>query len=298
MASETLQEHPSQQFAIGNNGHRSGTGLSSPNGVNKQDRQTPRSMVSPNGNGRKSLSAVLGEQQDGGEAAANRQSLFGESDELRAGNTRSNSFLFGDDEDASSETVTSPSVTSPPYWMLVHGRPDEGRPGRPGTGGGTRHYRAVSNASVDSVIPNAITLRDNECEDDDDRPDSGGLYGRDRNRACWAKSVQIVDSVLVNGSATNIGAFVVWNIRVETLNGSYMNIRKRYSEFDDLRRRLVQTFPNFEAAVPVLPPKSVISKFRPKFLEKRRAGLQYFLNCILLNPEFSGSPVLKEFLFE
>jgi len=59
-----------------------------------------------------------------------------------------------------------------------------------------------------------------------------------------------------------------------------MNIRKRYSEFDDLRRRLVYTFPNFEAAVPGLPPKSVISKFRPRFLEKRRAGLQYFLKHV------------------
>lgn len=220
MASETLQEYPSQQFAIGNNGHHSVIGLSSPtNGVNNQDRQTPRSMISPNDNGRTSLSAVLGGEEDRGAATANRPSLFGESDELGAGNNRSNSFLFGDDEDANSEAATSHSVTSPPYWMLVHGRPDEGRPGRPGAGGGgARHYRAVSNASVDSVIPNAITLRDNECEDDDDRPDSGGLYGRDRNRACWAKSVQIVDSVLVNGSATNIGAFVVWNIRVETLN--------------------------------------------------------------------------------
>jgi len=56
-----------------------------------------------------------------------------------------------------------------------------------------------------------------------------------------------------------------------------MNIRKRYSEFDDLRCRLMRTFPNFEAAVPELPPKSLISKFRPRFLEKRRAGLQYFL---------------------
>lgn len=56
-----------------------------------------------------------------------------------------------------------------------------------------------------------------------------------------------------------------------------MNIRKRYSEFDDFRWRLIRTFPNFEAAVPELPPKSIISKFRPRFLEKRRAGLQYFL---------------------
>ncbi|KAM0562993.1 hypothetical protein ACHAPJ_001836 [Fusarium lateritium] len=141
--------------------------------------------------------------------------------------------------------------------------------------------------STESVLPaGAITLRDNEASDYDDR-----------NSACWAKSVEIVNHTIVNGSATNIGAFVVWNIRVETLNGSFMNIRKRYSEFDDFRYRLVQTFPGFEAAVPALPPKSVISKFRPQFLEKRRAGLQYFLNCILLNPEFSGSPVLKEFLF-
>ncbi|KAI0473795.1 Phox homologous domain-containing protein [Xylariaceae sp. FL0804] len=76
-----------------------------------------------------------------------------------------------------------------------------------------------------------------------------------------------------------------------------MNICKRYSEFDDFRDRLIRTFPGFEAAVPELPPKSIIYKFRPQFLEKRRSGLQYFLKCILLNPEFSGSPVLKEFLF-
>lgn len=62
-----------------------------------------------------------------------------------------------------------------------------------------------------------------------------------------------------------------------SFQGSRMNIRKRYSEFDDLRRRLVQTFPGFEAAVPALPPKSVLKRFHPRFLEKRRAGLQYFL---------------------
>jgi len=59
-----------------------------------------------------------------------------------------------------------------------------------------------------------------------------------------------------------------------------MNIRKRYSEFDDLRRQLVSTFPNFEAAVPPLPPKSAIWRFQTKFLDKRRRGLQYFLKCV------------------
>ncbi|KAI1181343.1 Phox homologous domain-containing protein [Nemania sp. FL0916] len=172
--------------------------------------------------------------------------------------------------------VTSP-VTSPPYWTAHNGQ--EYR---------TSHGRSVSSASADSFISagRGITLRDNENSSIDDR-----------GSACWARSVQVTDYVTVNGSATNIGAFVVWNIRVETLSGSYMNIRKRYSEFDDFRWRLMRTFPGFEAAVPELPPKGIISKFRPKFLEKRRTGLQYFLNCIILNPEFSGSPVLKDFLF-
>jgi hypothetical protein len=161
--------------------------------------------------------------------------------------------------------VTSPETT-PPYWVQSH-------------------QRSFSNISIESVTA-GITLQDNT-----DGADA-------KNSACWAKSAYIEDYVLVNERRTGIGAFVVWNITVETLRGSSFRIRKRYSEFDDLRHRLLQTFPNSEAAMPSLPPKSVISKFRPKFLENRRVGLQYFLNCILLNPEFSGSPVLKEFLFE
>ena len=52
-------------------------------------------------------------------------------------------------------------------------------------------------------------------------------------------------------------------------------------------------------------------RFERRFLDKRRQGLQYFLkyvhfmlwgcaddgSCVLLNPEFSASPVLKDFLF-
>ncbi|KAM0335415.1 hypothetical protein ACHAQA_000460 [Verticillium albo-atrum] len=179
-----------------------------------------------------------------------------------------------DDSDAWASAVTSPaSITSPPYWTNAHSH--------------QRSISNISNISAESVLPaGAITMQDHEVSDPDHR-----------NKACWAKSVEIVDHVVINGSATNIGAFVVWNIRVETLRGSFMNIRKRYSEFDDLREKLMITFPHFEAAVPPLPPKSVISKFRPRFLDKRRQGLQYFLNCIMLNPEFSGSPVLKDFLF-
>lgn len=200
-----------------------------------------------------------------------------------------------DDETVQQEpvrSITSP-VTSPPYWRHSYANGNS-------TSLSLHDDRNIHNLSTESLVPGAITLQDNEADSDSETaggsssvlsPTSQGghhrsgrdseetrtSYGRDRNKACWAKSVEVTDYVIVNGSATNIGAFVVWNIRVQTLSGPYMNIRKRYSEFDDFRHALIETFPGFEAAVPVLPPKSVISRFRPRFLEKRRAGLQYFL---------------------
>ncbi|KAK9434708.1 PX domain-containing protein [Metarhizium brunneum] len=155
-----------------------------------------------------------------------------------------------DTEDMMSSTLSNSSVASPPYWMNTHA-----------------HQRNTSSVSVESVLPaGAIILQDNDTSEH-----------QDRNNACWAKSVEVVNYTVVNGGATSVGAFIVWNVRVETLSGSYMNIRKRYSEFDEFRSKLVKSFPGFEGAVPSLPPKSVISKFRPNFLEKRRTGLQYFL---------------------
>ncbi|TVY88932.1 PX domain-containing protein [Lachnellula willkommii] len=177
--------------------------------------------------------------------AVNNPPINGSTDGTAAGTSKYgfNSATSGQSEAGSDAPVASP--VSPPYWVQGH-------------------QRSVSNASVDS-LPGGITLQDNTDEDDA------------KNKACWAKSVYIEDHVIVNGNRTGIGAFVVWNINVETLQGGTITIRKRYSEFDDLRYKLLQTFPNSEAAMPSLPRKSVISKFRPKFLENRRIGLQYFL---------------------
>lgn len=35
----------------------------------------------------------------------------------------------------------------------------------------------------------------------------------------------------------------------------------RYSEFDDLRKKLLMTFPNADGAIPPLPPKSFLCTF-------------------------------------
>jgi len=119
------------------------------------------------------------------------------------------------------------SGVTPPYW---------------------RHQRAISRASlisVDSTGTPAITL-----EDHTEDPDS------DSSRGLWAKSVTIDDHVFVEGK-TGVGAYVVWNCKVQTLEGGQMMIRMRYSQFDDLRKRLLAAFPHAKDALPALPPKSV-----------------------------------------
>ncbi|OQE00188.1 hypothetical protein PENVUL_c056G06798 [Penicillium vulpinum] len=169
---------------------------------------------------------------------------------------------------ASSASATSRpvSVVVPPYWR--------------------RHEHNPSHASQSSLRAAArITLEDHTAD-----PNS------ETSRGLWASSVSIDDHVVVRGM-TGVGSYVVWNCTVQTLDGGPIIVRMRYSEFDDLRQRLVDSFPHARSALPALPPKSVIYKFRPKFLESRRVGLEYFLNCVLLNPEFSGSPIVKDFLF-
>ncbi|EMC94976.1 hypothetical protein BAUCODRAFT_34976 [Baudoinia panamericana UAMH 10762] len=151
----------------------------------------------------------------------------------------------------------------------------------------TRHGRSVSSVSYHSINgqrPAPITLEDRSFEENE------------VTQGCWAKSVSIDDFTIVSG-ATGIGAYVVWHCTVATLKGGDLEMRKRYSEFDRLRTDLVRAFPHAEAMIPQLPRKSTVSRFRPRFLESRKAGLAHFMNCVLLNPEFAASPILKDFIF-
>ncbi|CZT19430.1 uncharacterized protein RCC_05281 [Ramularia collo-cygni] len=142
----------------------------------------------------------------------------------------------------------------------------------------------MSHQSLHDIRPSAIVLEDHSAEHSQ------------QTLSCWAQSVSIDDYVIVSGP-TGIGAYVVWACTVRTLKGGELSLRKRYSEFDRLRVELCRAFPYAEAMIPELPRKSHISRFRPKFLQQRRDGLQQFLNCILLNPEFASSPILKDFIF-
>lgn len=89
----------------------------------------------------------------------------------------------GDDDDCNSETAT----LVPPYWS---------------------HRRHESYGSVGNTKPTPITLEDHTGEQ---FPES---------HSAWARGVTIDDYVLVAGSVPNVGNFIVWNCRIETIDVS------------------------------------------------------------------------------
>lgn len=167
----------------------------------------------------------------------------------------------GPGNDMHSDHVT----VAPPYWTSTH----------------SRSASTVSYQSLNDVRPAAILLEDHSEE------------SCQQTRSCWAQSVSIDEYVIVSGP-TGVGAYVVWACTVSTLKGGDLSLRKRslaelfpavcisnrchrYSEFDRLRVELCKAFPHAKAMIPVLPRKSHISRFRPRFLEHRKNGLQHFL---------------------
>lgn len=158
-------------------------------------------------------------------------------------------------------------LTSPPYWLR------------------TRSQTHSTIRSLEAAPP--ITLEDNTEE------------STQTHKQLWAKSISINDHVVIEGNGIGLGSYVVWICHVETLDGSPMVIRKRYSEFDELRSKLLRAFPDStKQSLPLLPPKSAVYRFKSKFLEKRRQGLAYFLNCVMLSPQYASSVIVKDFIFE
>jgi hypothetical protein len=164
----------------------------------------------------------------------------------------------------SSEETPGPTALSPPYW---------------------KPSREPSLDEPSSNRPPPISLEDN-------------TLSREPSLQPWAKSININDYVIIRGTIGGVGDYVVFNCTVQTLDGGPLTIRKRYSEFDDLRTKLMKEFPqSTRSSLPALPPKSAVYKFRPKFLERRREGLAYFLQCVMLNPQYSTSHIVKDFIF-
>ncbi len=90
------------------------------------------------------------------------------------------------EEEVEGATASSPSLV-PPYWS---------------------HRRYESYSSVKNTRPPPITLEDHTEEPSE------------QSDAVWAAGVTIDDYVLVSGTVPNVGNFVVWNCKIETLDVS------------------------------------------------------------------------------
>lgn len=84
----------------------------------------------------------------------------------------------------------SPSLI-PPYWS---------------------HRRYESYTSVKNTRPPPITLEDHTEEPSE------------QSGAVWAEGVTVDNFVLVSGTVPNVGNFVVWNCKIETLDVSSITL--------------------------------------------------------------------------
>ncbi|KAF7728931.1 PX domain-containing protein ypt35 [Apophysomyces ossiformis] len=78
--------------------------------------------------------------------------------------------------------------------------------------------------------------------------------------------------------------------------GTPITVRKRYSDFVDLRDELLKRYPRLKGSIPKLPPKRVVGKFTPVFVENRRRDLEYFFKYVVLHPTLGTSPVVKQWI--
>lgn len=96
--------------------------------------------------------------------------------------------------------------------------------------------------------------------------------------------------------------YVVWQIKITLGDSDYSSIHlyKRYLEFEQFRRLLIEAFPDDRSTIASLPAKDNFAVNRVMqtrtWLEKRRRGLQWFLSNVLLNPKYQKLAVVTLFL--
>lgn len=113
----------------------------------------------------------------------------------------------------------------------------------------------------------------------------------------WTRSVEVIGYDIVGSERGNPqpGSYVVWKVTIRTTQGAVLRFQRRYSEFDALRNTLIKEFSGRGLSIPELPAKALVARFDGRFLEERRKGLEYFLQQLLLNPEYADSYALRAF---
>ncbi|KAI8994857.1 hypothetical protein BDB01DRAFT_831800 [Pilobolus umbonatus] len=92
------------------------------------------------------------------------------------------------------------------------------------------------------------------------------------------------------------GSYVCYNCTVLNDKMAPITVIKRYSDFVDLREALIKQYPLLKKSIPKLPPKKMVGKFTPTFVEQRRRELEYFFKYVVLHPTLGASSVVKNWI--
>eukprot|EP00746_Dinoflagellata_sp_MGD_P073382 gnl/MRDRNA2_/MRDRNA2_29781_c0_seq1.p1 gnl/MRDRNA2_/MRDRNA2_29781_c0~~gnl/MRDRNA2_/MRDRNA2_29781_c0_seq1.p1 ORF type:complete len:475 (+),score=90.47 gnl/MRDRNA2_/MRDRNA2_29781_c0_seq1:116-1540(+) len=111
--------------------------------------------------------------------------------------------------------------------------------------------------------------------------------------ACSASKSWEASVTLPRTEGTSFSRFTTYLVKGLTGLDQAFETRKRFSDFEWLRKTLVAHFPGVR--IPSLPEKKNQGRFEDSFLESRRAGLEHFLQRCFLKP-MRESLVLKTFL--
>ncbi|KAG1336723.1 hypothetical protein G6F63_009397 [Rhizopus arrhizus] len=76
------------------------------------------------------------------------------------------------------------------------------------------------------------------------------------------------------------GSYICYSCTIFSDKGTPITVRKRYSDFVELREELIKNYNYLRKSIPKLPPKKVVGKFTPAFVEQRRRELEYFFKYI------------------
>lgn len=124
---------------------------------------------------------------------------------------------------------------------------------------------------------------------------SSGTAGNGHNSSSWCVNCSVTDPLIVEGD--NMGKYTLWNVRFKLAKGGHITVKKRYSDFESLHQVLARRYGK-QVVVNALPPKNSLfeDRFSGEFLERRRSGLEYWLNSVVLDPLLGYSGEVRRFV--
>ncbi|KAJ1651241.1 Sorting nexin, cytoplasm-to-vacuole targeting pathway/endosomal sorting [Dispira simplex] len=196
-----------------------------------------------------------------------------------------------------STTLTKPSIRMFPYSSTHYAYqpvPEEGD----STDSNTTSVRGV-------YVPALITISD--AEKSSDRHGSlgnpkGAVYDPLRDDSLVGDSRMGESSMVgnsLNDKSSSGSGYIVYVVRV----GDEWEVRRRYSEFESLRRALQRLYPTI--IIPPIPEKHSLTQYAvlqsrtkddPKTIARRKRMLQTFLNRLVRHPILASEHILHRFL--